>query len=59
MGIAMEMGHADGGNRNMGQCQAAVAEAVEVFGRLDILFCCSSEGMFGMNNLWMGIWALG
>lgn len=31
--------------RNMGHCQAAVAEAVEVFGRLDILFCCSSEGM--------------
>jgi NAD(P)-dependent dehydrogenase (short-subunit alcohol dehydrogenase family) len=28
----------------MGQCQAAVAEAVEVFGRVDILFCCTSEG---------------
>lgn len=28
----------------MGQCQAAVAEAVEVFGKLDILLCCSSEG---------------
>lgn len=28
----------------MGQCQAAVAEAVETFGRLDILLCCSSEG---------------
>ena len=28
----------------MGQCQAAVAEAVEVFGKVDILLCCSSEG---------------
>lgn len=28
----------------MGQCQAAVAEAVEAFGKLDILLCCSSEG---------------
>ena len=28
----------------MGLCQAAVAEAVEAFGRLDILLCCSSEG---------------
>lgn len=28
----------------MGQCQAAVAEAVETFGKLDILLCCSSEG---------------
>ncbi len=28
----------------MGQCQAAVAEAVEVFGKVDILFCCTSEG---------------
>ena len=28
----------------MGQCQAAVAEAVETFGNLDILLCCSSEG---------------
>ncbi len=25
-------------------CQAAVAEAVEVFRRVDILFCCDSEG---------------
>lgn len=31
----------------MGQCQAAVAEAVSTFGRLDVLFCCSSEGTFG------------
>lgn len=29
----------------MGQCGAAVAEAVEVFGRIDILLCCTSEGM--------------
>ena len=28
----------------MGQCQAAVAEAVEAFGKWDILLCCSSEG---------------
>jgi NAD(P)-dependent dehydrogenase (short-subunit alcohol dehydrogenase family) len=28
----------------MGQCGAAVAEAVEVFGRIDILLCCTSEG---------------
>ena len=28
----------------MGLCQAAVAEAVEAFGKLDILLCCSSEG---------------
>ena len=28
----------------MGQCQAAVAEAVKNFGKLDILLCCSSEG---------------
>lgn len=32
-------------DRNMGQCQAAVAEAVEAFGSLGILFCCSSEGV--------------
>ena len=30
----------------MGQCQAAVAEAVETFGKLDILLCCSSEGRY-------------
>ena len=32
------------GNRVMGDCQAAVAEAVAAFGKLDILLCCSSEG---------------
>ena len=30
--------------RVMGQCGAAVAEAIEVFGRVDILLCCTSEG---------------
>ncbi len=30
--------------RVMGNCQAAVAEAVEAFGRIDILLGCSSEG---------------
>jgi NAD(P)-dependent dehydrogenase (short-subunit alcohol dehydrogenase family) len=30
--------------RVMGQCGAAVAEAVEMFGRIDILLCCVSEG---------------
>lgn len=33
----------------MGQCQAAIAEAVQVFGKLDILFCCSSEGKAGLS----------
>lgn len=32
--------------RIMGQCGAAVAEAVEVFGRIDILLCCTSEGIY-------------
>ena len=30
--------------RIIGECQAAVAEAVSVFGKIDVLFCCSSEG---------------
>ncbi|KAK8058357.1 hypothetical protein PG994_008805 [Apiospora phragmitis] len=30
--------------RIMGQCGAAVAEAKEHFGRIDILLCCTSEG---------------
>lgn len=30
--------------RTMSGCGAAVAEAVEVFGRIDILLCCRSEG---------------
>lgn len=31
----------------MGLCQAAVAEAVEAFGKLDVLLCCSSEALVG------------
>ena len=31
-------------SRNMDQCQAAVAEAIEEFGKLDILLCCCSKG---------------
>jgi NAD(P)-dependent dehydrogenase (short-subunit alcohol dehydrogenase family) len=31
--------------RIVGQCQAAVAEAVEAFGRIDVLLCAASEGM--------------
>lgn len=30
---------------NMSSCISAVAEAVQVFGRIDILLCCRSEGM--------------
>nr|POF17771.1 retinol dehydrogenase 8 [Quercus suber] len=33
--------------RNVGQCQSAVAEAVQRFGRIDILFCCHSEIILG------------
>ncbi|KAK4550474.1 hypothetical protein LTR36_000053 [Oleoguttula mirabilis] len=33
--------------RIMGQCQSAVAEAVQSFGRVDILFCCHSEVVVG------------
>lgn len=33
--------------RIMGQCGAAVAEAKEVFGRIDILLCCTSEAVVG------------
>lgn len=29
--------------RSMGQCSAAIAEAVQVFGRVDILLCCKFE----------------
>ncbi|KAL9591503.1 MAG: hypothetical protein Q9179_007658 [Wetmoreana sp. 5 TL-2023] len=32
---------------SMGQCQAAVAEAVAIFRKLDVLFCCSSEALIG------------
>jgi short chain dehydrogenase len=33
--------------RMMGQCQAAVAEAVYAYGRIDILFCCTSQAIIG------------
>ncbi|KAI1477895.1 hypothetical protein K445DRAFT_314805 [Daldinia sp. EC12] len=33
--------------RVMGQCSAAVAEAKHVFGRIDILLCCTSEAIVG------------
>jgi len=33
--------------RIMGQCQAAVAEAVDAFGRIDILLSCSSQAVLG------------
>ncbi|ERF74753.1 hypothetical protein EPUS_04922 [Endocarpon pusillum Z07020] len=33
--------------RMMGQCQAAVAEAVYAYGRVDILFCCTSQAIVG------------
>lgn len=32
--------------RVVGQCQAAVAEAVEAFGRIDVLLCAASEGEY-------------
>lgn len=31
--------------RVVGQCQAAVAEAIEAFGRVDVLLCTASEGI--------------
>ena len=31
----------------MRQCQAAIAEAVHVFKKVDILFCCTSEAIIG------------
>lgn len=33
--------------RSMGQCQSAIADAVQGFGRIDILFCCTTETMVG------------
>lgn len=35
-------------NSVVGQCQAAVAEAVEAFGRIDVLLCAASEGKYSM-----------
>ena len=32
--------------RIMGQCGAAIAETVDVFGRIDILLCCTTEGIY-------------
>lgn len=37
--------------RSMAGCGAAIAEAVEVFGRIDILLCCKSEGMASAHPL--------
>ncbi|ROW02632.1 hypothetical protein VSDG_01817 [Cytospora chrysosperma] len=31
----------------MGQCTAAIAEAVQVFGRIDVLLCCKTEAVVG------------
>jgi NAD(P)-dependent dehydrogenase (short-subunit alcohol dehydrogenase family) len=33
-----------GVGRNMGECQSAVAEATEAFGKIDILVNCGSQG---------------
>lgn len=33
--------------RSMGQCTAAIAEAVQVFGRIDVLLCCKTEAVVG------------
>ncbi|PTU18786.1 hypothetical protein P175DRAFT_0484313 [Aspergillus ochraceoroseus IBT 24754] len=33
--------------RLIGECQAVVAEAVATFGRMDILFCCTSQALVG------------
>jgi trafficking protein particle complex subunit 9 len=32
--------------RTMAGCGAAIAEAIEIFERIDILLCCKSEGMW-------------
>ncbi|KAF2810731.1 short chain dehydrogenase/reductase family protein-like protein [Mytilinidion resinicola] len=33
--------------RSVGQCQAAIAEAIEAFGRVDVLLGCTSEAVVG------------
>ncbi|KAL5606616.1 hypothetical protein BROUX41_003014 [Berkeleyomyces rouxiae] len=33
--------------RSMGQCMAAVAEAIHVFNQIDIVLCCKSEAIVG------------
>ena len=35
------------GCRIVGQCQAAIAEAIAAFQKIDILFCCTSEAVIG------------
>ena len=40
-------------HRNISLCQAAVAQAVEAFGRVDILFCCASEGAGVQVEYWL------
>lgn len=30
----------------MGECQAVVADAIATFGKVDILLCCTSQGMY-------------
>lgn len=30
----------------MGECQAVVADAIATFGKIDILLCCTSQGMY-------------
>jgi NAD(P)-dependent dehydrogenase (short-subunit alcohol dehydrogenase family) len=37
--------------RVVGQCQAAVAEAVEAYGRIDVLLCAASEGTLSLNRI--------
>jgi len=34
--------------RMMGECQAVVADAITTFGKIDILLCCTSQGMYPM-----------
>ena len=36
---------------SVGQCQAAVAKAVESFGKVDVLFCCASQGKKRMKRM--------
>lgn len=36
--------------RSMAQCTATVAEAMELFGRIDILLCCNFEGEPSMRR---------
>lgn len=38
--------------RAMSGCGAAIAEAIHVFGRIDILLCCKSEGECNTNSLY-------